>query len=317
MLYLTTASVKGEKYNRTIVSAKEVIDMVGIQDQISSDTVFFRVPATAVKPNRDNEGVFDFRRALISSQVHGVFKGQSYTLEYTDFPAPLSDSGTPLIKKNIVFPIVDPSWYMKTDDQNIEKTLIVFLWKGNKNSPLRIDSRDDVYYETYDPEADAKLENQAFQSQMDFLFEMKQQFQDNPYMVRVRAKGLDNILSIPNLDTISDSELELKLMKKASTDLKEFKKAWNDPATAEKGTLQDAIDKKVIVLTSVNGIQTWIWADNKEQLVQVPQGIDARLKLREYFINNIATTLGILQTKLESVNLDVKSRKTEKTKVKV
>ena len=308
MLYLTTASIKGEKYNRTIVSPKELISMLGVEDDLKNDTLFFRVPN--VRPNRDNEGVFDFSRALISSQVHGVFNGQSLSVEYTEFPAPLSDTGTPLIKKNVIYPMVDPFWYLKTDDQNIEKTLMVYLWKGNKNSPIRLQNSD-IYYETFDPEAQAKLENQAFQSQMDFLFELKTQMKEDPYIVRVKAKGLDAILSLPNLETISDSELELVLMKKASSSFAEFKKAWYDPATAEKGTLQDAIDKKVIVLAQVNGLSTWVWADNKEQLVQVPQGSDARLKLREYFINNIGTVLGILQKKIESVKLDEKSRKTK------
>ena len=83
MLYLTTASLNGEKYNKTIVSAKEVIDILGIQDSFADDIVYYRVPSEFVKPNRDNEGVYDFQRALIPNEVHGVFKGQSLTLQYT------------------------------------------------------------------------------------------------------------------------------------------------------------------------------------------------------------------------------------------
>lgn len=314
MLYLTTASLNGEKYNKTIVSAKEVIDILGIQDKFDSDIVYFRVPSDYVKPNRDNEGVYDFQRALIPNEVHGVFKGQSLTLQYTPFPAPQGDGGQPIIKKNLIFQMLDPFWYLRTESQEIEKTLMVYLWKGNKNSPVRLDGRDSVYYETYDPEADAKLENQAFQSELDFLFGLKQEMMNDPYLFRVKAKGLDSLLSIPNLTTISDSELELILMKKAKNSLIEFKKAWNDPATAENGTLQDAIDKKVIDLKQVNGIPTWIWSDTKDIMVQVPQGTDARLKLREYFINNIGSVLGILQTKIQSSNLDEKSRAKEKVK---
>lgn len=298
MLYLTTADLNGKKYDKSIVSAKEVIKLLGINEAFESEVIYFRVPASGVKPNKDNAGVFDFQRCLISNEVHGIFQGQGFTLQYTQFPVRPNDNGNLIIKKEIIHQMTDPEWYMSTDSENLEKTLLVYLWKGNQNSPVRTKTND-VYYETYDPEADAKLANQMLKMEMDFFADLQVKMSTSPKAVRILAKGLDSIMSIQNLDSISDSELQLALAKRARQNLTSFKKAWEDSATYEKGLLQDAIDKKIIAFENVNGQTCWVWSDTKEVLVQVSNGIDARLKLKEYMDRNVGTLLAMFEDKLQ------------------
>jgi len=310
MLYLT-AALNGKKYNRDIVSSHELIDLFGIKDVFEVETVCFRVPQDQVRPNRDNEGVFDFKRLMIKNRINGVYQGQSVAVEYTPYAVVADEKGNLNIRKSIIYNIQDPMWYSFTDSDNLEKTLMMYLSPENKNSPIR-QASNDVYFETYSPEIEAKIANAALDAELDFLLELKQAIKDDILAVKQKAKGLEANLSIANIDKISDDEFQQAFIRKAKDNIKAFKLAWADPATSERGLLQDAIEKNVVEFKSVNGLPTWVWRHSQESLVVVPQGTDARLKLRTYFNDNMSTILPIVQEQLGNGVLDAKTRNKKK-----
>lgn len=283
MLYLTTAA-KGKSYNTTIVSAKEVIEMLGEPTKSVFDDSVVHFKPTDIKPDRDNAGELNFTRALIPNRIDGVFDGQSFTLQYTAFAAPIV-GGSPKINKTIIYQVNDPKFWRHTDSQNIEMTLMLYLFVGNQQSPLRTE-RNYATYTSYSPKQKANEDLQILRNRRSLIGELEKQIQNDVESVRRKAKGLEGELAIAGIETITANEFELAIMTIAESKMTAFKTAWEDVNTAERGLLRDAIDKRIIRLDQSFGQNAWVWSSSGEVIVAVPHGSDTFLTLRQFFTSN-------------------------------
>ena len=311
MLYLT-GSFNGKKYDQSVVSAQEVIDILGIQEPFKEKAIYFRIPKSQVRPDKDNEGVKIHRRPIINTHVNGAYKGSGFTLRYSKYAVNPTAEGRLIIPRTYLHFVTDPEWWMWTNDDDIEKTLMVFLSANNSSSPIRNKNTDDVYFESYIPTEEAKIALQANKARRDYIRSIEDALKADFEAVKQKAKGLDGTFAIGDIQNLTNDEFELRLLDLVERDTEGFKKQWIDTAVAERGLLQDAIDKKIIDCKPIDNILTWFWVETNDKITYVPQGSDARLKLREYFLNNQSTMLPLLENALKKENLDEKSRKTKK-----
>lgn len=157
--------------------------------------------------------------------------------------------------------------------------LFWYVCPMNRQSQFR-KSQAPVFYEFKDNEAMAKISNTKDESRIIAMSIVLGNHSWSISKLRTLAKGL----KIAGVDDMTDEVVKATLKARAYTDPDVFINQAESREVAFSGKIQEAIDRNIIQLKNLNGMQRW-YLGGKE-VIPVQYGIDARQILDDELSSN-------------------------------
>ncbi len=267
------------------MSVNEVLQLLGLKDQVKiPESKRKRVfEFTRKTPDRLNGGTRIPRsvNAIPQFSVYSEKLGYTVTIRYATSQKRKKDS-EPEYSPLYLSMLPDELGFVEINDDFI--FLFWYLHPTHELSPF-YKSGTPVDYKFLNKDSIAKMEIEREEYLINGLAIIIGDNAWNIFQLRRLAKGLKE----PGVDELTDSQVKQVLRNIAHKDPVGF---YNSTRVADfmfEGLVQDAVDKKVLELKSLNSLERWYL--NGEELLPISYGQDARKELSDF----VATRVDVIE----------------------
>ena len=208
--------------------------------------------------------------------IHVPILGRQVKVRIASNQTPNKDKGFLYSPKNIG---LEPSEDGSVLVQDEEQFLFWFLRPMNKQSPFRSEF-EKVYYEYMDNEDKAKTSIALEEARINAMSII---VGDNRWSV-TKLKSLAKGLEVQNVDDMSTVILQEALKKIAYADPIAFYSNATSRDIIFSGKIQDAIDKDILTVKTMNGMKRWYLSDR--EILPLQHSEDPNIALKNFLAQN-------------------------------
>lgn len=267
-MFQLTGTVGGKTYEENDISAKELLGIFSIDENIFSGRVNFKLHKSMVKKDRLTGAEKFNRKRSYKTTIEGTHKGHSIFVRYYSQKVRKSKDEISYKPERLY---CKGKKFSKDSSRQFEEAVFFYIHPSNAKSPLRRD-RQRISYIHFDPKLDA-VATLALMATED---EIKREIlaMDDYSALRV-AKGITvKSQSIQISAYTSAEEAKLSLVKLLQKNPSEFEKSYRSIRTIVVGMVKDAIDRG-FVYNKINtqGMHVWYWSGTEDAICTVQRGV--------------------------------------------
>jgi hypothetical protein len=191
---------------------------------------------------------------------------------------------------------LDPSEDGSIPMESEQQFVFWFLHPWNLHSPLHVKGSQ-AFYSYKDEDARSKSENDHWEAQINAVSRIVGEYALPKSQLKMVAKGL----GIAGVDEMSDDTLRKKLRQLATADPINFVNKIESREIIFSGKIQEAIDRGIIALRTLNGMSRWYL--NNSEIIPVPFGADDRSVLMDELSANLFKYIDEINASLENKTL--------------
>ena len=269
------------------VNKEQLLSALGLPARLIPSTRKKSFEVVYKRPDKVNKGKWKFTRNVMTEPQFVAYskeKGFNVRVRYATNVMPKVEAGVAINKYSPTYISLEfgEDGTRPMVDKNEMEFLFWFLHPSNLNSPLRAsDAKSPAYYKFADPEGKSMEELQKEEWSINALQIIIGEHRWHIDDLKRLAKGMH----ISGIDDMTDNEVRVALKKLAIKDPVTFKNRAEGSQVKFDGTIQDAIDKKILTIRSLNGLKRWYLKD--EEVLPIPSGADPLIALKEHVVNDI------------------------------